>query len=325
MGLWMVRVFFVLVFVLVGWHTGVVYENPYLGGVIAFFISLFVVFFEYFTHSISLNGLSSSVFGILLGLLLAKLVGGLVGLIPLNKGVLETINIILTFIFVYVGLMLGLRGRDEFHLIIPYVRFKSQKETLDIILLDTSVIIDGRIIDLLKTGFIDAKLYVPRFVLKELQTIADSTEPIKRQRGQRGLDILKELRSLPGVNVKIHDQEPEGRLDTDAKLVRLAQILEAKMMTTDYNLNRVADLQGVKVLNINSLAQALKPVLLPGEKISLKLIREGKEYNQAVGYLEDGTMVVVENARWLIGKTVKVEVSSILQGASGMIVFTKIT
>ncbi len=324
MGLWFIRILFIIIFALVGWHTGVTFDNPYLGAVVAVFVSLFVVFFEAVTHRISLRGLSSSVFGVLLGLFLAKLIGDVVSLVPFSGEVLPTVRTILTLIFAYVGLILGMKGKDEFHLVIPYIRFKSQKETTDIVLVDTSVIIDGRIIDIIKTGFIEAHLYIPRFILKELQTISDSTDPIKRQRGQRGLDILKEMQTLPHANLKIHDQEPEGNLDNDAKLVRLAQLLDAKLLTTDYNLNRVAELEGIKVLNINQLTEALKPVLLPGEKFSLKLVREGKEYNQAVGYLEDGTMVVVENSRWLIGKTVKVEVTSILQGPSGRIIFTKL-
>jgi len=138
------------------------------------------------------------------------------------------------------------------------------------------------------------------------------------------LEILRNLQSIPGIEVRIHEQEPEGKMDTDAKLVRLAQLMDAKVMTTDFNLNRVAEIEGIKVLNINELARALKPVFLPGEEMSIKLVREGKEHSQAVGYLEDGTMVVVEGARWLIGKTVKVQVTSVLQNPSGRIIFARL-
>jgi len=325
MGLWLIRIFFILVSAVVGYQIGINYENPFLGMALAFIISFFIAFFETITRKISLRGLSSAVFGLLLGILIARIMMGILMLLPIKDAVLvETINTIFVMVFAYLGLLLGLRGQDEFRLIIPFISFKRLKQYQDIVLLDTSVVIDGRIVDIIKTGFIEARIFVPRFVLKEIQTISDSQDPIKRQRGQRGLDILKTLQSIPGTELKIHEQEPEERMDTDAKLVKLAQLLDARIMTTDYNLNRVAVLQKVKVLNINELSEALKPVLLPGEKFSLKLIREGKEYNQAVGYLEDGTMVVVENARWLIGKTVRVEVTSILQSPSGRIIFTKV-
>lgn len=325
MVLWLVRIFFIIVATIVGYQIGVTYENPILGLSLSFVLALIIALFEGFAKKISLRGLSSTVFGFLLGLLMARIVMGVVGLLPIKDPVLlETLNTVFLLVFAYIGLLLGLRGQEEFHLIVPYIRFKRQHQLQDIVLLDTSAIIDGRITDIIKTGFIEARIFVPRFVLKEMQTISDSTDPIKRQRGQRGLEILKTLQSLPDIELKIHQQEPEGRLDTDAKLVKLARLLEASLITTDYNLNRVAVLQNVKVLNINELSESLKPVLLPGEKIHLKLIKEGKEYNQAVGYLEDGTMVVVENARWLIGRKVKVEVTSILQNPSGRIIFTKI-
>ena len=326
MGLWLIRIFFIIVSAVIGYQIGLSYSNSFLGTVLAFSIAAFVAFFETLTKKISLKGLSSAVFGLLLGILIARILMGVLLLLPIkDETLVETINTIFVMVFAYLGLLLGLRGQDEFRLIVPFITFKRQTHFQDIILLDTSVIIDGRIVDIIKTGFIEARVFVPRFILKEIQTISDSQDPIKRQRGQRGLDILKTLQSVPDIELKIHEQEPEERLDTDSKLVRLAQLLDAKVMTTDYNLNRVAVLQKVKVLNINELSESLKPVLLPGERFSLKLIREGKEYNQAVGYLEDGTMVVVENARWLIGKTVKVEVTSILQSPSGRIVFTKVS
>jgi uncharacterized protein YacL len=325
MALWLVRIFFIGLSGVVGYGVGQWYGNAVLGMGSAVLIAFIVAFFEYITKQISLRGLSSAVFGFLLGILMARILMGVLNLLPIKDiTLMETLNTFFTMIFAYMGLVLGLRGQDEFHLVIPYVRLKRQQQYQDIILLDTSVVIDGRIVDIIKTGFIEARFFVPRFVLKEIQIISDSQDPIKRQRGQRGLEILKTLQALPDIELRIHDQEVEGRLDTDAKLVKLAQLLDAKIMTTDYNLNRVAALQKVKVLNINELSETLKPVLLPGERFSLKLIREGKEYNQAVGYLDDGTMVVVENARWLIGKTVKVEVTSILQSPSGRIIFTKV-
>ncbi|MCD6134483.1 MAG: TRAM domain-containing protein [Candidatus Omnitrophica bacterium] len=324
MSLWIVRLFFVAAFSVIGYQSGCQFNNALLGVAVAFVFSSFIVFFETLTRKISLRGLSSAVFGLIFGLLFAKILSDIISLFPLDQQILLIIKTALILTFSYIGMVLGLRGRDEFHLIIPYVKFKRQSQSADIVLVDTSAIIDGRILDIIKTGFVDARLLVPRFILKELQLISDSTDPIKRQRGQRGLEILRNLQSIPGIEVRIHEQEPEGKMDTDAKLVRLAQLMDAKVMTTDFNLNRVAEIEGIKVLNINELARALKPVFLPGEEMSIKLVREGKEHSQAVGYLEDGTMVVVESARWLIGKTVKVQVTSVLQNPSGRIIFARL-
>lgn len=324
MGLVLVRIFFILVFSALGYQVGISYDNPYLGGVLAAVLSLFVVFVETVFKNISLRGLSATVCGLLLGFVMARIVMWTLMLLPIQPHIVETMNIFTIFVFAYLGMVIGLRGQDDFHLVIPYVHFKRQQQFEDIILLDTSAIIDGRIMDLLETGFIEARLYVPRFVLGELQTISDSQDPIKRQRGQRGLEILKSLQNQKSVELKIHKQDIDGKGGVDEKLVKLAVLLDAKLMTTDYNLNRVASIQGVKVLNINDLVRALKPVYLPGESFMLKLIREGKEHNQAVGYLEDGTMVVVEHAQKQVGRTVRVAVTTMLQNPSGRIIFTKI-
>jgi len=189
---------------------------------------------------------------------------------------------------------------------------------------DTSAIIDGRIQDILKTKFMEGKIVIPRFVLKELQQIADSTDPIKRQRGRRGLEILNTIQKESGLNLSLHEEEFPEVKEVDAKLVKLAQLLQAKILTVDFNLNHVASFQGVKVLNINELANALKPVVFPGEQMQIKLLKEGKEYNQGVGYLDDGTMVVVEDGRRLIGQEIKVVVTSVLQTPAGRMIFTKI-
>lgn len=324
MGLILVRILYVLVFGVLGYQVGVNFNNPYLGGVLAVVLSLFVIFFELVAKNVSLRGLSATIFGLILGFVMARIVMWTLMLLPIPANILEIVNIGLIFIFAYYGMVLGLRGQDDFHLVIPYVHFKRQQQYEDIILLDTSAIIDGRIVDVLETGFVEARLYVPQFVLHELQVISDSQDPIKRQRGQRGLEMLKTLQNQKNVELKIHKQETDVRGGVDDKLVKLAVLLDAKLMTTDYNLNRVATLQGVKVLNINDLSRSLKPVYLPGEVFSLKLLREGKEHNQAVGYLEDGTMVVVENANRLIGKTLKVAVTTVLQNPSGRIIFTKV-
>jgi uncharacterized protein YacL len=219
---------------------------------------------------------------------------------------------------------IGLRGKDEFNIIIPYVRLRRQDQAEEVTVLDTSVIIDGRIQDVFKTKFLEGKVIIPRFVLKELQQIADSTDPIKRQRGRRGLEVLHTIQKEAGQNISIHEEEFPDTFEVDAKLVKLAKLLEAKIMTVDFNLNRVASFQGIKVLNINELANALKPVVFPGEQMQIKLLKEGKEHNQAVGYLDDGTMVVVEDARRSIGQEVKVVVTSVLQTQAGRMIFTRL-
>ena len=272
---------------------------------------------------VSVRGFSASVFGLLFGLIMAKMVSDAIGLAGLDAGMMSTVRLIVTWTFAYLGIAIALRGRDEFSVVIPYVRLSRQDRSEERLILDTSAIIDGRIVDLCRTRFLEGHLVVPRFVLRELQAVADSTDPLKRNRGRRGLDVLNELRGLPQVDVRIHEEELPGIAEVDAKLVKLAQIVGGKVVTTDYNLNKVAELQSVAVLNVNELAQALRPVVLPGETLEVKPIKEGKEPHQSVAYLADGTMVVVENGRHLIGQTVRGVVTSVLQTAAGRMVFIK--
>jgi uncharacterized protein YacL len=188
-------------------------------------------------------------------------------------------------------------------------------------LCDTSVIIDGRIADICETGFLEGSLIVPQFVLRELQHIADSADSARRQRGRRGLDILKRLQSISSVQVELSDEDPAQAPDVDTKLIELARIRGAKILTNDFNLNKVAKVRGVEVLNINELANSLRPVVLPGENMRVLILKEGKEQNQGVAYLEDGTMVVVDNARRMISKTVDITVTSVLQTTAGKMIF----
>jgi len=299
-------------------------ENGLTFGLAGTGIAAALVVLETTVRKISLKGLSAGVFGIVLGLILARFFGHLLGFIDLTDDLTEAFQGFITLTCVYLGLTLGLKGKEEFSLVIPYVRFKRQESREETIVVDTSSIIDGRILDIVKTKFLEARFVVPRAVLNELQALADSTDHLKRQKGKRGIEILHSLKKEPSIEVTIHEEEIGENLAVDEKIVKLGQLLDSKILTTDYNLNRIAQLQGVKVLNINDLINALKPILLPGERFNLKLIKEGKEHNQAIGYLEDGTMVVVENSRWLIGKSANVEVTSVLQSPSGRIIFTKI-
>lgn len=325
MNLLSVRILFVILSFVVGYQTVEINGSAIWGGLIGSLAAFVIIFFEAGMRKVSVRGLSSIVFGLILGLIMAKLVADAVSLTPnISAESLPLIRITLSLIFCYLGMVLGLRGKDEFNIVIPYVRLRRQDQEEEVTLLDTSVIIDGRILDIFKTKFLAGKVIIPRFVLKELQQIADSTDPIKRQRGRRGLEILHNIQKEASQVITIHEEEFSEIPEVDAKLVKLAKLLDAKILTVDFNLNRVASLQGISVLNINELANALKPVVFPGEQMQIKLLKEGKEYNQAVGYLEDGTMVVVEEARRLIGHEVKVVVTSVLQTQAGRMIFTKL-
>lgn len=319
MNLLSVRILFVVGGMLIGYQA-----YGILGSFIAGVIGIIFILLEAAMRKVSVTGLSSAVFGLIFGLILAKLVGDAFSLTAIQPETLITIRVGLTLLFCYLGMVMALRGKDEFNIIIPYVRLRRQDQAEDITVLDTSVIIDGRIVDICKTKFLGGKIIIPKFVLKELQQIADSTDPIKRQRGRRGLEMLHTVQKEPGLDISIHEGDFPETPEVDAKLVQLAKLLSAKILTVDYNLNRVASIQGIKVLNINELANALKPVVFPGEQMQIKLIKEGKEHNQAVGYLDDGTMVVVEDARRLLGQEVKVAVTSVLQTQAGRMIFTKL-
>ena len=303
-----IRILFLICSTIVGYQVGDVNNfNIFWSSTGGFIFGCLIIILEAGMRGISVRGLSSAVFGLILGLFVSRLMAAaLFALFPLDKSMRDITTYLLTLSFSYLGMAIALRGRDQFNLIIPYVKFRRQDEKTDTVVLDTSAIIDGRVVDIIKTSFIEARLVVPRFVLKELQTIADSADSIKRQRGRRGLEILHMIQNDARFNLVVHEEDFPDTRDVDAKLVRLAKLLEAKIFTVDFNLNRISELQGVKVLNINELANALKSVVLPGEAIEVKPIKEGKEHNQAIAYLEDGTMVVVEEARRLIGQNVRV-------------------
>ena len=324
MNLLLVRILFVLSGMAIGYQTVPIGGSGLIGMAIGGLVTLVLIILEAGLRKVSVSGLSSAVFGLILGLIMAKLAGDAFSLVYNDPTTLSKIRVTLTLSFCYLGMVVALRGKDEFNLIIPYVRLRRQDQSGDVVILDTSVIIDGRIVDICKTRFLGGKVIIPKFVLRELQQIADSTDPIKRQRGRRGLEILNTIQKEAGIDITIHEQDFSETSEVDAKLVMLAKLLDAKILTVDFNLNRVASIQGIKVLNINELANALKPVVFPGEEMHIKLIKDGKEHNQAVGYLDDGTMVVVEDARRLIGQDVKVVVTSVLQTQAGRMIFTKI-
>ncbi len=303
---------------------GISARMPLVGLALGFLGAIIVVVLEMAARRVSVKGLSAAVFGLLFGLIMARLLLWILTVVPLAEKTASILQLVLTLVFCYLGMAIALRGKDEFSLVIPYVKLSRQNQREEIVILDTSVIIDGRIADIFQTRFVEGRVVIPRFVLKELQQIADSQDHLKRTRGRRGLDILNRVKKVPNIEVKIHEEDYPDIPEVDAKLVKLAKSLEARILTNDYNLNKIAELQGVTVLNINELSNALKPVVLPGETMTVRLVKEGKEHNQAVAYLDDGTMVVVEESRNLIGRTIDITVTSVLQTSAGRMIFGKI-
>ncbi len=272
-----------------------------------------------------LDMITSVYFGTVVGLFLAYVVGLALVPLPIPEQQRESLQLILALVLCYLCISLLMQTRDDFRFIIPFVEFSKEVKGQKPYILDTSVIIDGRIADVLETKIFDSQLIMPRFVLTELQAIADSSDKLRRGRGRRGLDMLNRLRSGGEVELHIYDRElPEfvGQ-PVDLKLVMLAKHLEGKILTNDFNLNKVAKLQGVGVINLNDLANALKPVCLPGEVMEVKVVKPGEEFGQGVGYLDDGTMVVIENARDHVSKTIAVTVNNVLQTSAGRMIFAK--
>lgn len=268
--------------------------------------------------------LVAAIIGLIVGLIIAALLAWPLSHLP---GILGTVlPFIGTLIFGYLGIaVMTIRQRDIANLIGGRLPFKEMTLRRDnYVLLDTSVIIDGRIADISRTGFISGTMLIPRFVLNELQHIADSSDMLRRNRGRRGLDMLNKLQKESVVPIRIHDIDVEEAQEVDDKLVMLAKELRCPIVTNDYNLNRVAELQGVTVLNINELANAVKAIFLPGESMKIRIIQEGKELGQGVGYLDDGTMVVVENGRRYINSTIEVVVTKVLQTAAGRMIFARV-
>jgi uncharacterized protein YacL len=283
-----------------------------------------VIVFELRVRALSLKRLIGAVVGSVLGIFGAALFCLVLRSAPLAASTSAVLQIFVLLLMTYVGLLVGANKGDLLNPAALGVFFSGERPAKQSSkVLDTSVIIDGRIADIAEAGFIEGLMVVPEFVLRELQIVADSTDGSKRQRGRRGLDMLQRMQSNTGINVQIVPDDFPSIREVDLKLLELAKKWEAKVVTNDFNLNKVAHLHHVDVLNINDLANALKPVVLPGERMTVLILKEGKEYNQGVGYLDDGTMVVVDHARRMIGKPVDISVTSVLQTASGKMIFGK--
>jgi len=312
------RVFFVLIATLIGCWIGLARERTIEYSMIAFISSLIFVLFEYSTNIISSKKILMAAIGLFCGLAVSFLIYP-----TIPEGIMSQMHarIVCNLLFGYFGIVLALKHEERFTL--SRLRFIITNPTGAESILDTNVIIDGRIIDIYQTNFLRGPLIVPNFVLDELQLIADSRDPQKRSRGRRGLENLERLKKA-NAQLQIYEKDFDNIKDVDHKLIQLAKEINGSILTNDYNLNKVASLHQIQVLNINDLAQAIRPAVLIGDAVRIRIIREGKEEKQGVGYLEDGTMVVVDEGRAHIGNSVDVVVTSVLQTSAGRMVFAKI-
>jgi uncharacterized protein YacL len=327
MDLFIIRLVFIAVVGLACYHLqpfGLDKLPAWLAGCVGAAIGILVVLFEARLRVVSLKRLIGAVIGSIFGILGAFLFSEVLRRTIPHPETQRFLQLMVMLLMSYVGLIVGASKGDLLNLAALGGIFGTEKQgRKSFKILDTSVIIDGRIADIADTGFMDGILVIPQFVLRELQLVADSADSLKRNRGRRGLDILQRLQKIVTVHVQIVEDDFPTVREVDLKLIELAKMYEAKIITNDFNLNKVAQLQGVEVLNINELANALKPIVLPGEAMRVFILKEGKEYNQGVAYLDDGTMVVVDNARKLIGKNVDIAVTSVLQTTAGKMIFGK--
>lgn len=303
-------------------------EYPWLVFVAIVSLAVGIIGFDAATPRKRIDIISCVYFGILIGLFLSLVVGFIIEPLMTQFQIIEhmySVRLVIGTMLCYFCISMLVQTRDDFRFIIPYVEFSKEVKGVKPYLLDTSVVIDGRIADLVETGVFDNMLVMPRFVLSELQAIADSSDKMRRSRGRRGLDILNRLRTCDTVELSIHDRETPEMVGqpVDMKLVLLAKHLTGKVVTGDYNLNKVAKIHGVSVINLNDVANSLKPVYLPGEHLDVRIVKPGEELGQGVGYLDDGTMIVVESGRDHVNQNVRIAVTSVLQTSAGRMIFGK--
>ncbi len=315
-----VRAIFIAVLTICAYFLHPFHADPLVASGGGLLFGLCIIFFEMRLEKVSLKRLIGAAFGSILGI-----VGAFLMSLVLDRATAEPfVQVCLLLLMTYIGLIVGAKKGDMLNLAALGGVFggeKSSKRTFKI--LDTSVIIDGRIADIAETGFLDGVLVIPQFVLRELQLVADSADSMKRNRGRRGLDILQRIQKMAHLTVQIVEEDFPQVREVDMKLIELAKVFDCKVITNDFNLNKVAQLHGVEVLNINELANSLKPIVLPGETMRVFILKEGKEYGQGVAYLDDGTMVVVDNAKKMISKTIDISVTSVLQTTAGKMIFGK--
>jgi uncharacterized protein YacL len=324
MDLALIRFLFILVVAATCYYIQPLNLPARLDAAVGALLGFAIVLFEWKLRRVTLKRLIGAVIGSILGIIGAYLFA-LVIRSSLPAGHTQSfLQIMVMLLMAYVGLIVGASKGDLLNLSALGGIFGGEKQyRKSYKILDTSVIIDGRIADIAETGFLDGTIVIPQFVLRELQLVADSADSLKRNRGRRGLDILQRLQKSANLQIQIVEDDFPAVREVDLKLIELAKLYEGKIITNDFNLNKVAQLQGVDVLNINELANSLKPIVLPGEGMRVFILKEGKEYNQGVAYLDDGTMVVVDNARKVIGKTIDISVTSVLQTTAGKMIFGK--
>ena len=328
-SLWAIRIFFLSLCIVAGYAISQRYpdiiHNGTFGAMIGFGLGGLLIGVDEMLKGFSLRAFSSVTFGLLLGTFIAWLLDASQLFDASGPSTRWIIRLCLFLSFAYIGIILAMRSnKEDFSLIIPFVRFASQNKPENPLVLDTSAIIDGRVVDLMEAHVLEGLIVVPRFVLKELQFIADSPDPNRRARGRHGLEMLNRIQRNTRYEVKIHESDFPEETEVDAKLIRLTKASGGKLFTTDFNLTKVAELQSVPCVNVSEVATKMKPVVLPGEVLHMRIAREGKDKGQGVGYLNDGTMVVVNHAQHLIGQSVHVQVTSLLQTGAGVIIFADV-
>jgi uncharacterized protein YacL len=323
----LIRLIFTSILVAAGYILRPVAGDSWISAGVGALVAICIILFELRIRRATLKTLIGAAVGSILGIIGAYLIGSLISRqesMAVAPEVKTFLTLALTFFMAYVGLMVGAAKGDYLELSALGGIFSDKVTRRDLKILDTSVIIDGRIADVAETGFLTGSLIIPQFILRELQQVADSPDSSKRQRGRRGLDMLNRLQNNSSLDIQIVETDFPSVREVDLKLIELGKELDAVIVTNDFNLNKVSQLRGVSVLNINELANALKPVVLPGEAMRVFILKEGKEYNQGVAYLDDGTMVVVDNARRLIGKNTDIAVTSVLQTTAGKMIFGRL-
>ncbi|HLL71767.1 MAG TPA: PIN domain-containing protein [Pyrinomonadaceae bacterium] len=324
----LIRLVFTALLVAAGYVLHPVQNKPLPSAIVAAVIAFAIIMFERRIQRASLKTLIGAAVGSILGIVGAYLIGSLISTQhsdAVAPGTKTFLTLALTFLMAYIGLVVGAAKGDFLDLSALGGIFSDKTTRRDFKILDTSVIIDGRIADIAEAGFLSGTIVIPQFILRELQQVADSPDSNKRQRGRRGLDMLNRLQTNNTLDIQVVDTDFPAVREVDLKLLELSKQLDAVVVTNDFNLNKVAQLHGVSILNINELANALKPVVLPGELMRVFILKEGKEYNQGVAYLDDGTMVVVDNARKMIGKNADISVTSVLQTTAGKMIFGRLS
>ncbi|KJJ84141.1 PilT protein domain-containing protein [Candidatus Omnitrophus magneticus] len=323
-----VRVFILLLSILCGYYMGSLFPEGWHGewiGVLAgilFALSIFV--FELKLMRVSLRTILAGILGMAFGFFTAGIFIFLLRMVPIDPVFYTIFQMICVIAFCYLGMVIGVRCKDDFAFIIPYVKFARKDKEPEIFIVDTTVIVDGRILGICEIGFLKGKFVIPRFVIEELQDAQDSSDEIKRSKGKRGLEILNLFKAMPDAHVIIYDDNFSHIREIDAKLLKLAKVLQAAIITNDFNVNKTAKIECIRVLNINDLAGALRPLIFAGDEIAVQIKKEGKEKNQGVAFMDDGTMVVVDNARKYIGRKIPAIVTSIIQTQTGRMIFAGI-